>query len=92
MAGKAYQSVVGSCESAQYRLPRVGKPRVLLALQTDFVWGFLLANPIRPPAVAAAPPTLRAPAPGVPARTFGGVPPAARAVLSRSARERALGP
>lgn len=68
---------------------RSGQPPTLLALQTDFVWGFLLANPIKPPAVAvAAPPR----APAAPSLTFGSVPPAARAVLPRSARERALGP
>ncbi len=52
-----------------------GQPPTLLALQTDFVWGFLLANPIHAPA-------------NLTARALPGAP---RSVLSRSARERAMG-
>ncbi len=50
-----------------------GQPPSLQVLQTDFAWGFMLANPINPPPVLAA----KVPGP--------------RELLSRSARERALG-
>ncbi|MBV8838565.1 MAG: hypothetical protein JO000_18680 [Alphaproteobacteria bacterium] len=66
-----------------------GQPPSLLALQTDFVWGFLLANPIKPPAVAAVP-TLRAAPGGAPAA--GAAPRTLRTLVPRSARERALEP
>ncbi|EJN14287.1 hypothetical protein PMI42_02134 [Bradyrhizobium sp. YR681] len=60
-----------------------GQPPTQLALQTDFVWGFLFANPIAPPAlVAAAPPPAGAAA--------AAISPAARLNLLRSARERIL--
>jgi hypothetical protein len=38
---------------------RSGQPPSLQVLQTDFVWGFLLANPIHPPAALAAAPGQR---------------------------------
>lgn len=51
---------------------RENAPPALQVLQMDFVWGFLLANPINAPAALTA--AVRGP----------------RALLSRSARERAL--
>jgi hypothetical protein len=64
-----------------------GQPPTLQALQTDFVWGFLLANPIQPPTLVSA----TAPAPGAPAAAaLRAGPPTSRAILPRSARERIL--
>jgi hypothetical protein len=65
-----------------------GQPPTLQALQTDFVWGFLLANPIQAPALVST----AAPAPGAPAAAAlrAGAPPPARTILPRSARERIL--
>jgi hypothetical protein len=67
-----------------------GQPPTLLALQTDFVWGFLFANSVAPPALLSS-----APAPGGPVAAAvrpGAMSPAARTNLLRSARERILGP
>jgi hypothetical protein len=64
-----------------------GQPPTLQALQTDFVWGFLLANPIQAPALVSA---IRPP--GGPAAAVLGAGAAPRTILPRSARERILGP
>jgi hypothetical protein len=64
-----------------------GQPPTLQALQTDFVWGFLLANPIQAPALVSA---IRPPA-GPAAAVLGAAAPP-RTILPRSARERILGP
>jgi hypothetical protein len=52
-----------------------GQPPTLLVLQTDFAWGFLLANPLHPPTALAA---------ALPRRARLGL-------LLRSARDRVLG-
>ena len=67
-----------------------GQPPTLLALQTDFVWGFLFANPVAPPALVSSAPA--AVSPVAAAVRPGPISPAARTTLLRSARERILGP